>query len=172
MDWNTVLEIILTIAIPLIFTLLGYLIRSLIEEKFTQDRIRFSKLHENRAKIIAELYAKLVELEKQMKDLVSGSIINKDEKAEETRKSCNRFIDFYAKNEIYFNKKISGSLYRINATFREIWNATPTNDLNNAASPQQKQQWRVDANKKLYNEIPKLKEELKKEFHKILGVKN
>ncbi|MFZ3077189.1 MAG: hypothetical protein WA139_01925 [Candidatus Aenigmatarchaeota archaeon] len=172
--------------------LVTYLIKKIFSQYFEkdvekfkhelmQDQIRFSKLHEKRAEIINELYGKIVDLESNMKSYINlinliqvvgeSSYPEKQKKAGESGKE---FLDFYAKNDIYFSSDVCKKIDIINDTFLKAWNEfeiykpyESNRGINeNEKSDAWHKSWDI-----ISKEIPPIKEELKKEFRNMLGVK-
>lgn len=72
-----------------------------------EHQVRFAKLHENRAEIIAETYSKLVKLQKTTSDFVHMYQRVNDSKNKENIKqlwdAADDFKEYFEKHRIYFN---------------------------------------------------------------------
>jgi len=73
-----------------------------------EHQIRFSKLHERRAEIIADLYSKAVELHRRASTFVRlYQSLDEDKNKENTKdlwKAADEFRNYFDKHRIYFNK--------------------------------------------------------------------
>jgi hypothetical protein len=150
-----------------------------------EHKTKFSKLHEKRALIISELFFKLVKVQKSMTSFVSlleiSGDISKEEKGKIAVRDFNRFIDFFCINEIYFQDEISDLIEKIISEMKNAFytfTAYPSYKKIDYYLPDPKleeveekksQNW-IKAWEKISKDIPPLKEKLKKELQKIIGV--
>jgi len=159
-----------------------------IEKTKYEHQVRFSKLHEERAVVIKKLFAKLVTVEKTMGSFVAifepaGGQLTKDEKGKIAAEHFNNFIDHFMLNEIYFQDDITELVYKIISEIKDAWYkfiAYPSYkkidyylpDPKLAEVEQKKIKYWIDAWKKIREDLPPLKNELKKELQKLIGVKS
>lgn len=142
-----------------------------------KDRLRYTKLHNKRAEITAELYEKFVEFEEDLRSLTHPmqkvGDPAKDEKLENTAKSGNEFLNFYMMNKIYFPPEVCETVEEIVEESMEIHKEKRTR----AAKFAHREMEPGDFEKELdywervtEEDIPKLKEELENHFRELLGV--
>jgi hypothetical protein len=196
MEWSNLFQYIATFAIS--SGLIAWIIRSIInsflkrdienyKNKLMESQIRFTKLHEERATVIRDLYYKLVELDDNLKSLICplqlAGDINLKKKFKKSTKAGNNFLDFSHKNRIYFNNEINDIIDKINSlmkrAFYDFRSAQEMDELSKQVSSRKEGSWINKEKMEKWNkawdtitlEIPKLKEQLEKEFREILGVK-
>lgn len=180
--------------------LLGYLGRRFIDnyfekgiEKYKADleklkiehQVRFSKLHENRALVIKDLFSKLADVEKSMGSFVAifepAGQPSKEDKGKLAAADFNELLDYFRRNEIYFADDISTLTYRIIDEIRDAWFAFTMYpsykkteqiyfDAEMAKVEKESLMKWVEAWKKITNDLPPLKNKLKKELQVLLGV--
>ncbi len=100
-----------------------------------------------------------------------------DEKMTEAANSANDFVKYYKSNEILFNETTCKIFDKINESFLKAWkDFRRSRQFGTTASPELSQdliEKELDAYyKTLLEDIPKLKNELKQDFRKILGVEH
>ena len=191
-DWTTFFQII--IAVTGTAGLIGWFIKSLFGlylqkdmEKFKatllEDRIRFSKLHEKRAEIIAELYSKIVEIEiylEEYKSLPEKEIKKQNEELIKIIESLKKLYAFQLKNKIYFNKYQCSLLIKVIDHLHRL-EKEHLLDYIDKNMPNIKESSKKEAKKirelvkkgldKIEKEIIDVQANLEKEFRNILGVK-
>ncbi|KUO52318.1 MAG: hypothetical protein APF76_04600 [Desulfitibacter sp. BRH_c19] len=150
-------------------------------EKFKNDlhiatldhQIIYSRLHDDRAKVIKELYTKLVRMERIMNDLTGHA--NK-EKANE---AINQILDakyFFEENRVYFQKDLSELIEEIvktthNNYFYASWNCEyQPHEIDSNEIREQTIQKRLEGWESVKEKVPRLKDTLEKEFRMLLGV--
>lgn len=155
-----------------------------LDIKLNEFNIQFSKLHQERADVIKNLYYKIVELQAAMTvftrrlHIVIENADNEERvRLERVNNALNEFIKYYMPNKIFFDKKLAKKLDNIanqywnkSYDFSQVSKALKSGDISrelyDAFSKTSK-----DISEIVKNEYPKLIEELEKEFRKILGVK-
>ncbi|MFA4820538.1 MAG: hypothetical protein WC613_06300 [Candidatus Aenigmatarchaeota archaeon] len=133
-----------------------------------EHQIRFSKLHDNRAEVIAELYSRLYDYywavcaflrdfhktkpdEKEFKKL--------DDKSYE-------FSDYFHKHRIYFDEDLCSKIDELIPTLYSAYVPLESRDSNDKHL---NQDWDKCA-EIVRKQYPKIKESLESDFRKILGV--
>ncbi|MCX5633377.1 MAG: hypothetical protein NTW93_06875 [Phycisphaerae bacterium] len=115
----------------LIGAILGYVagvIKDVINNKHELNKIRFTKLHEKQAYVVAELYSRIVEVnEKAMAYFSPVGTMKPDERlplADALGDAIVEFLKFYRPNEIYLSdstcnliNKLSNSLISVAGTY-------------------------------------------------------
>ncbi|PFB82926.1 hypothetical protein CN286_07970 [Bacillus anthracis] len=137
----------------------------------------FNKLHETRAEVIKDLYAKLVKLELSVKRLVtpegSVSLKSDDERSMEVLKSFIELDDFFEVNKIYFKGEIrelfedlEKKMRIIQITFDSYYVFAEYLKFEDVEVMEERKQEMMDCIEK----VPEIKEILEEQFQKILGV--
>lgn len=188
MDWQSIVQTTLSIAVA--SGVIGFLVKSLIKlyinkdiERFKsqllQEQIRFSKLHEERANVIKDLYGKLRDLELAMNKLVVPLELTGQPKKEallpKVTEAGNEFLNYYNKNRIYFSKRMCALIDKINKEFREMYVDWQVYQPHTLDAPDVNQDDRIrrwsEIWKKSEKDIPELREQIEEEFRTLLGVK-
>jgi len=142
-----------------------------------EHQIRFSQLHERRAKIIAELYSKVVELYRKVSTFVrlykSLEEAKNKENIKDLWKAADEFQNYFDKHRIYFNKDTC----TIIDSFNEALSQASSNlivFIQNApqitlTAKQIWDEWNKSM-KLIEDTVPKIKESLERSFREILGV--
>ena len=182
--------------------LIAYLGRKIIDNYFSRSveryktelektrfeyQVKFSKLHEERALVIKELFSKLVTVEKSMGSFVAifepAGQPPKEEKGKIAAEDFNLFVDYFGLNEIYFQDDITELVYKIINEIKEAWYKFimyPSYKNTEHFLPDPKlaeleekkiKNW-IEAWKTIREDLPPLRTRLKKELQKLLGVES
>ncbi|MDT3434718.1 hypothetical protein [Haloarcula sp. 1CSR25-25] len=146
------------------------------QAELEKDKLQFSQLHNERAKITAELYKKFVLFEEDMRSLVNpvevGDEPSKDEKFQPAAESGNEFRNYYMKNKIYFPADICQTIESLDQEMESIYRKfgifTPYQSR--PGDPQEPGEWLEVWERVTEDEVPELKEELEDHFRELLGV--
>lgn len=148
------------------------------QAELEKENTKFSELHNERARITAELYQKFVDLEEAMRKLThpmeTGSDPPKEELREEAAKAGNEFVNYYMRNKIYFPPDVCDTVEDLHEETKGVF------DDWMVYSPDGEQPGKdVDFDKWLElwdtvteDEVPELKSELEDHFRTLLGVEN
>jgi DNA-directed RNA polymerase subunit F len=173
-----------------LFTAVGWLVKSIISqflekdlERFKADlarsayehQITFGKLHEKRAEIIADLYAKIVALQNSVEVFVRNVIGVTPKKNEENLKTiwkaADSFKDCYRKNKIYFSEDVCELIEDLNTNL-----SSPVSELSmhlemlgNSDQIELVYQAWEKAEQKISDKAEIIRREIETEFRKILG---
>lgn len=165
----------------------GYVGRGWIRQYFDKElnryqaeldkkKVRFSELHNERARVTAELYEKFVVFEEDMRKLTDPvsreTDPEKHELFEPTAESGNEFINYYMKNKIYFPPEVCETIESLNKELNEVYTKfgikasyndergkVPNTDV-----------WHESWKQVTEDEVPELKAELESHFRELLGV--
>jgi hypothetical protein len=168
-------------------TVIGWVARDLISQYFDKelkrhqaelekDKMRFSELHNERARITAELYERFIEFEEDMRSLTTpieySNSPPKDEKLETAAESGNQFINYYMKNKIYFPPHICETVEDLNEEMKGVFDEFRIYKPYESSpyDPQDPEQWHESWKKVTEEEVPELKSELERHFRELLGV--
>lgn len=146
------------------------------QTELDKERTKFSELHNDRAKITAELYERFVELEEAMRKMTHpmemGSDPPKKELREEAAEAGNEFINFYMRNKIYFPPEVCETVEELHTETKGVFDDwivySPDGEQPGKKSDPQK--WFDLWDKVTEDEVPELKAELENHFRELLGV--
>ncbi|MBI5195283.1 MAG: hypothetical protein HZA10_03055 [Nitrospirae bacterium] len=168
-----------------LFTAVAWLARSLIKnfidrdlEKFKlnlekmafEHQIRFSKLHEIRAQIIAELYGRLYEFHWAvcafLRDFHKENKNDKTHRVQEIDKKSYEFKDYFDKHRIYFTENICS---KVDELVDALYSAYVPLEVTDSDDDNLIKVWGkcADTVRKQY---PAIRSSLESDFRKILGV--
>ncbi len=154
-----------------------------LDTRLNEFNIRFSKLHQERAEVIKELYNRIVELQSAMLDFTSGihAVIKDINKEEEERllrvnKALQEFNSYFFSRKIFFRKELVSKLEHLS---KEYWDkgwdyAFMSNQFKEGGLTKEiRKEYRDksrEISKTVVMEFTRLIEELENEFRKMLGV--
>lgn len=154
-----------------------------LDTKLNEFNIRFSKLHEERANTIKELYTRLVRLHAATVTLTRSiqPIFENPEKEEKQRlenvnNTLNEFQKYYLVNKIFFEKNLADRLDKIAKEYwKKNWDyATILRMFREDSISDEFYKKMVENSQKITEAVDKdfakSLEELESEFRKILGV--
>jgi len=154
-----------------------------LDTKLNEFNIRFSKLHQDRAEVIKQLYAKLVELHHSMLAFTSQvQLIIKDANKEEEERiqrvnnALNSFNTYFLPNRIFFSKELADKLDKLGKEYWDKgWNyAFLRSQFKEGGLPKEVakeyRQKNIEISKAVERNLFELFVELESEFRKLLGV--
>jgi hypothetical protein len=142
-----------------------------------EHQVRFSKLHEERAQKIAELYRRIVEqsvaCQRYVYQLTEST---RQVGFSELEKGFSDFYLFSEASRIYLPEHVCGLLEKLIGTIRKpvvnVYVYGGTDNCMNDVIPEEKKQAFMDAFEAFEAEIPAAKRALEDEFRNLLGVVN
>ena len=153
-----------------------------LDTRLNEFNIKYSKLHEERAEVIKELYVRLIELQTAMLDYTRrGQSVRdgeeiKDARLQRVNKALFDYNSFYIPRKIFFSSEITNKL---NNLAQEYWDKgwdysfiiTQLKNGNYPADIHKEYYEKIKTiNTTVQNDFSKLIEELENEFRKLLGV--
>lgn len=143
-----------------------------------EHQVRFSRLHEKRAEVIAELYGYLVEALWEAESFLSPmDWAGEPTKKEKHAQAINKMVELYRyfdKHRIYLPPEVCDSLHLLITNVRSqvnkfgVWVRLDDRDLSGESYTKKSEAWDSgwDAIK---NEVPVARESLENEFRSLLG---
>jgi len=136
-----------------------------------EHQVRFSRLHEKRAKVIEETYTNLVDLYDVSIRFLDRFAYNQKEAAtaivQNVLKAMSRFMTHFERHRIYFDSEVSEKIIRLNEAISDALNV-PLGDAMGA--PHIGECLSSDFIKEMKDKIPPIKADLEEAFREILGV--
>lgn len=143
---------------------------SLQSKKLEQKhQIIFSKLHEERASIIAELYSKIMNVEDSLNSF-TYTIFNEEHKLSiknEVAEDFRNLRNFFERKKIYFSLELCEMFSRLFHKQTKIWVDIQRNDL---VSEDEKGELFNKTKEDINIDLNIVKEQIENEFRKLLGV--
>jgi hypothetical protein len=184
-------EILLTALASAVFTgVLAFLFQSWIGELFSKrlDRfrkdlkrdafeheIRFTKLHEKRAEVVAHLYELLVDLDRAFKPETDFNPLAEKPTLRETIIAINeagwQFWDYFDRHRLYLSDGLCGKLEEVRQQYRNAWRALIKSSLQLYDETLKRQEHWLRA-VELTEKAIRLKSSIETEFRNMLGVEN
>ena len=157
-----------------------------LDAKLQEFNIKFSSLHSERAKVIKELYTKLIELQSSMFTYTRRAHIVIDDGKKEKQDRIDRvnlalkeFSNYYFPNKIFFNSSLTLKIDAlINDYYKTGWDFTDVVYYMENKFDLEREEIKSNFEKmnelssKVEKDFPILIEELSEEFKEILGVNN
>ncbi len=140
-----------------------------------EHQVRFSKLHERRAEVIAEVYARLATVFRQGRlFVISGGWVKEGQKANFAKidQTMQEFVSFVEKNRIYIPLAACGLLDNITRTMHKavievgVWGGI---EYPNAKTQAESKDVLTRVFEAFEKDIPEAKQALDREFRAILG---
>ncbi|MGL6127068.1 hypothetical protein [Chryseobacterium artocarpi] len=154
-----------------------------LDTKLNEFNVRFSKLHEERANVIKELYERLVKLHsatvtltRRIHPIIEDAEKEEKQRLENVNNALNEFNKFYLVNKIYFDKELSD---RLDKVAHEYWSknwdyATILRMFREGQVSGDFYKKMVEDSQKITEavdkDITKSLEDLENEFRRVLGV--
>lgn len=146
-------------------------LRSQLNITGLEHGVRFSKLHEKRAEVIAETYALLKELSFRVGDLVKifelAGDSSRDERRNAAAKAHENFHSYYTAKLIFFPRATASKLEEINIQFVKNFNEFVFT-VERSKGIDTTRNW-IEIFNRVNDEIPVALKELESEFRKLLG---
>lgn len=140
--------------------------RKELEKSSFEHQIRFSKLHEMRAKVIAKLYRSLVTAEGAVWNVVTPHGYegqpSVEDRAKDAWRSIIEFNDYFLKHEIYLDPINCDPIHRILEDMKSII-------IRSGRIEKDTDVW-LKLGKKFESAVKPAKQQIAKDFRKILGV--
>ena len=153
--------------------------QSILDRDLEKFKIKYTRLHIEQVEIIKSLYSKLIQAEKPLEYLLRPIKINPDKPNEEIAKEvvekANIFFDYFDENEVIFGEETCKIIRSIKENYIKVWNTYSTKQFmreNLAGDLYVKlvNDMKEAYEKILEGEMQVLKNDLKNDFRKMLGI--
>lgn len=150
--------------------------KSSLEKEAIQFKIRYEKLHTERAEVIKELYRRLATAYGDLRTLMCpGQFAGEpplEEKGKTAAKATNNLIAYYEENKIFFEESLATEIDNLLEIFKNSWYKFHTSqELRELREPGSAKRWH-DAWKEISEEGLKVKRLIEDKFRNILGIEN
>ncbi|MCU4801708.1 hypothetical protein OB920_15115 [Halobacteria archaeon HArc-gm2] len=144
------------------------------ESELKNEQVVFSRLHEERATIIIELYERFILFEQDMRALTrewSGDPPT-DELFQKATTSGNDFAKYYMENKIYFPPDTCDAVENLQDEMKDVFvdYRDGKTYAHRAERPADVENWLANWREVTEDEVPELKRELENHFRELLGV--
>jgi len=144
-------------------------LRASLHKVAYEHEVRFSRLHDKRALVVAEIYSRMVEAHLAVARLValleSTDEPKREEKHEIAAKQINQFRLCLEKNRIYLSEGLCGEIEDLSTELAVL----ATELQLEFGTPRYRQTW-AESFKSFREKLPPIRKLLEQEFRKILGV--
>lgn len=138
-----------------------------------QQETTFAKLHEKRAEVIAELYAKLATVHGAMHDLLNPLEMDagagRGQREKVAAEAGNAFSHYYNAHQIYFEDHLCELLKSFNQDMMKAW-VTHIHNPTSGEGGMSRWDKRVDAWERLRKQVPPIRQEIERSFRQLLGL--
>jgi len=150
-----------------------------LEKNFESFKVNYTQLHLDQVEAIKELYKRLIVAEISLEELLRPIKVNYPKKdteiASEVVKNVNDFFNYFFQNEILFNENSCELIIKIHNQMREAWQPHflkefMGDDADRTIKAEIAEKMIKAYDDYIQTQIPALKQELKKDFRKYLGV--
>jgi hypothetical protein len=155
------------------------LFRAEIQREALEHQVKYSKLHNDRAETIRELYCKIDRMERSMRDLFNVFELagdnSKRDKMGVAVKDFNDTMDYYSINRIFFSEETCSIIESLRDEINLIYHEFTGYDIHLGLSEipevrnEQRQVWK-DCWNTMKEKVPQIKRDLENDFRKQLGV--
>lgn len=146
-------------------------LKSVLEQRAYEHQVRFSRLHEKRAKVIEETYANLVDLYDVSNRFLARFPYRKGEVptviVQGVLKTTSRFMTHFERHRIYFDSDVSEKIIRLNEA---ILGALDVPFADAIGAPVVGDCLTRDFINEMKDRIPPIKADLENAFRELLGV--
>lgn len=144
------------------------------QSELENEQVVFSRLHEERASIIIELYERFILFEQDMRALTrewSGGPPT-DELFQKATASGNDFAKYYMENKIYFPPETCEAVESLQDEMKDVFVDYRDGKTyeHRAERPADVENWLANWREVTEDEVPELKRELENHFRELLGV--
>jgi len=186
MDWFSLLQNLGIFSIA--SGLIAWLIRQVFKQSFAKDlekfkadlskeaiqfRIRYEKLHSERAEVIKKVYEKISRTYRAFRSymcpLQLAGESSEKEKGKKAADEVNALVDYYEANRIFFEEEVAKEVDSLLQEFREAWNQFNYSKYKTGKGHRDVEEWNK-VWKKISEETPKTKELIENRFRKIIGI--
>ncbi|MFH1973866.1 MAG: hypothetical protein ABIK13_04675 [Patescibacteria group bacterium] len=147
--------------------------KSALEQETLAFRIRYEKLHLDRAEVIKNLYIGLVDLDDATRDFIKPLRTYDEPSIEEARKgafsSFTKFSKFFERNKIFLDGQTADKIDSLLRSFAEsVFQFQMSETLRaegESGVKERRESWNI-----LSKQIPPIKMDIEREFKTIIGV--
>jgi hypothetical protein len=176
-------EIVLTalaaaLASALITGCLVFVFQSWIGQLFSKQLIRFTKLYETRAKVLAELYKRLVRLQRRLDPLTDGTALGEDFDGmrQDVEREASQLWSFFDDHRLYLETKYCDRLQKqreqVQSILSDLQTASRYAPKEDETSMDQFVETMNRAFDTLMGEVTLTMQGIESDFREMLGVKD
>ena len=147
-------------------------LRSTLAIAVSERHVRFGKLHEKRAEVVAKTYGLLQDLYYYFRKYTSTASLpgeSQENKRQNATDAFNSFIDYYIPNKLFLSMLAVEKIDEINKIFKEEFSKFSLFVENEMAGEENKLEIWNKIDTKVSQEIPIILNELENEFRRLLG---
>ena len=146
-----------------------------LEKESLRYRIRYERLHTERAEVIKELYKRLSRAHDSMSTLTCpGQFAGEpsiEEKAKTAEGAVNGLISYYEENKIFLEENLSEEFDRLIGHFKSAWREFQTSqELRGSEEPGSAERWYKAWEKVSKEEVPEVRKRIEDKFRGIIGI--
>ena len=140
-----------------------------------QFRIRYERLHSERAEVIKEVYKMISRTYRNLDSyIIKISASSREEIGKKTADEANLLVNYYEENRIFFEEELIKDIDVLIENFRKIWSllesARITARIEGGGEFSINYGQLLEAKKELDEKIPKIKKLIENKFREIIGI--
>lgn len=144
-----------------------------LEKENIKLRIRYGRLHTERAMVIKEFYKKMAgtfsSFQSLMQPLQLAGDITQEEEAKKAAKEANEMMNYFNENKIFFEEDLAKDIEELLKTIRLSWiDFTMSMELKKSGTKYTKE-WH-QAWKTISEQTPVIKYKIENKFREIIGI--
>jgi len=144
-----------------------------LELKSIEFKIKYEKLHTERAEVIKEIYKKISKTFQSMHSYVNiaqwSGEPNQEQKAKNAAEMANDLVSYYEENKIFFEEEVDFEIDKLMKEFKEVWLTYSLSKSLKPHSDESMKEW-DKAWKKINEDVPNVKKIIENKFRKIIGI--
>jgi len=144
-----------------------------LEKESIEFKIRYEKLHYERAEVVKEVYKKIVRTYKKFHSLMRpmqwADELTGEEKIKQAIDEINSLVDYYEENRIFFEESIAEEIDNLLDELRKCWIDFNYHKRLDGRRDQELKVWE-DVWKKIDKDIPRIKKIIEGKFRDIIGI--
>lgn len=150
--------------------------KSELEKEAIKLKIRYESLHTERAKVVKELYSKIINAEynisSTIKPLQLAGEKPKEEKVKKSVKALKELINYFEQNKIFLDEALEKKVEKLVNVCADSWvDFSVAQILKEYQDKESIDKWR-ESWEKFKEEAPKARKEIIQEFREIIGIEN
>lgn len=148
--------------------------KSDLEKQSIKFRIRYEKMHSERAEIIKELYKKIVQTFRAFHSYMNpfqNDPESQEKKGKEASVCANNFTDYYEENRIFVDENLAKEIDKLSDVLKKAWVEFEISRFNKTNKISYVENWNK-AWKIISEDTPTIKTKIEEEFRKIIEIEN
>ena len=149
--------------------------KSELEKEVITHKLKYERMHSDRAEVIKQVYTRITRTHRSLGSFMSRLQLmgesTEEEKGKIAADAANSFTEYYEENRIFIDEDLAKKIDLLSQNFRLAWIKFQTKQHLPKNSDDALKQWQ-SAWDIINEQIPPIKQEIEKDFRKIIGISN